>query len=98
MICALYGGAKRKPHYNNQASWKCPNCLQVEQLFHTQALNNMNNLNASPENTDQNLKCHSKGCKSEKRDTKLNMIVQGIYFDIISLESNPIYQTFLSIH
>ena len=41
------GCAKRKAHYNNDANWKCPNCLQVEQLFHTQALNNINNLNVS---------------------------------------------------
>ena len=52
---------------------------------------------ASPENTDHNLKCHSEECKTEKRDTVLNTIVQGVYFDIIAVESNPIYITFVNI-
>ena len=53
---------------------------------------------ASPENTDQNLKCHSAEHKTERRDTMLNTIVQGVYFDIITVESNSIYQTFLNLH
>ena len=28
----------------------------------------------------------------------LNTIVQGVYFDIITVESNSIYQTFLNLH
>ena len=49
-MCPIWwhvGCAKRKAHYNNDANWKCPNCLQVERLFHSQALNNINNLNVS---------------------------------------------------
>ena len=53
---------------------------------------------ASPENTDQNLKCYSAKHKTERRDTVLNTIVQGVYFDIITVESNSIYQTFLNLH
>ena len=53
---------------------------------------------ASPENTDQNLKCHSAEHKTERRATVLNTIVQGVYFDIITVESNSIYQTFLNLH
>ena len=52
---------------------------------------------ASPANTDQNLKCHSAEHKTERRDTVLNTIVQGVYFDIIAVESNPIYITFVNI-
>ena len=50
---------------------------------------------ASPENTDQNWKCHSEECKTEKGCTVLQTTVQGVYFDIITVESNPIYQTFV---
>ena len=53
---------------------------------------------ASPANTDQNLKCHSAEHKTERRDTVLNTIVQGVYFDIITVESNSIYQTFLNLN
>ena len=52
----------------------------------------------SPEITDQNLKCHSKDCKTEKRDTVLKTIVPSVYFDIITENSNPIYQTFVHIN
>ena len=52
----------------------------------------------SSEITDQNLKCHSKECKTEKKDTMLKMIVQRVYFDIITEKSNPIYQTFVHIN
>ena len=53
---------------------------------------------ASHENTDQNFKCHSEKCKSAKRDTVLNMIVQRVYVDIITVESNPSYKIFVNIN
>ena len=49
-------------------------------------------------NTDKNLICHSTECKTETRDTVLDMIIQGVHFDIVTLESNPIYQTFININ
>ena len=49
------------------------------------------------ESTDQNLKMFSKKCKTENMSTVSNRIVQCVYFDIILVESNPIYRTFLNL-